>query len=52
MGTPYYSDDGTLSALSEERPRDLSIPWGEVVTICVEFLTFAGAWIVVVVVTK
>jgi hypothetical protein len=47
MGAPYYSDDGTLSALSEEQPRDLSIPWSEVAIISIEFLLFAGAWIFV-----
>ena len=45
FGAPYYSDDGTLSALSEETPRDLSIPWGEVAIICTEFVLFAGVWI-------
>jgi hypothetical protein len=47
MGAPYYSDDGTLSALSEKSPRDLSIPWGEIAIISIEFLIFAGAWIIV-----
>ena len=45
MGAAYYSDDGTLSALSEETPRDLSIPWSEIAVICVEFVLFVGAWI-------
>jgi hypothetical protein len=45
MGAPYYSDDGTLSASSEKVPRDLSIPWGEVAVICIEFVLFAGVWI-------
>ena len=47
MGAPYYSDDGTLSALPKEQPRDLSIPWSEVAVICTEFLLFAGVWILV-----
>lgn len=49
FGAPYCSDDGTVSGLSEEiqTHRDLSIPWFEVTTICIEFLIFAGVWILV-----
>jgi hypothetical protein len=47
MGKPYYSDDGMLSALSEKIPRDLTVPWLEVIGILLEFLIFAGAWVFV-----
>jgi hypothetical protein len=47
MGKPYYSDDGTLSALMSEKPRDLSIPWGEVIAIVIELLGFLGIWFLV-----
>jgi len=44
FGKPYYSDDGTLSAMMKDRPRDLSIPWIEVLVLSVEFILFAILW--------